>query len=64
MHPIIMQLCIIMLQNKFDNDAAKINEWFKENDIIVDRGYRNITNLLARLGITCKMFAFLEAGER
>jgi len=56
---------MMMLQNKFANDAARMNEWFKENDIIiVDRGYRDIMDLLARLGIRCKTPAFLEAGER
>ncbi|KYN19756.1 hypothetical protein ALC57_07909 [Trachymyrmex cornetzi] len=54
-----------LLQNEFNNEAARMNEWFRENDIIiVDRGYRDIMDLLTRLGITCKMPAFLQTGER
>ncbi|RLU23819.1 hypothetical protein DMN91_004027 [Ooceraea biroi] len=42
-----------------------MTRWFQENDIvIVDRGYRDAIELLARLGIVWKMPALLEANER
>lgn len=54
-----------ILQNEFDRDAERMRKWFRENDIaIVDRGYRDATELLTRLGIISKMTAFLERGRR
>lgn len=41
-----------------------MREWFQEGDIIiVDRGYRDATDLLARLGIHWRMPALLEQGQ-
>ena len=49
-----------ILQNEFVRDADRMHRWFQEDDIvIIDRGYRDATNLLQRLGITWKMPAFL-----
>ncbi|KYN21785.1 hypothetical protein ALC57_05107 [Trachymyrmex cornetzi] len=54
-----------MLQNEFENDMERMGEWFHEGDIFVlDRGYRDATNLLTDLGMTWKMPAFLEKNQR
>lgn len=52
-----------ILQNEFDRDAERMRQWFQEDDIvIVDRGYRDATELLYMLYIVCyKLFGhFLE----
>ncbi|EZA47388.1 hypothetical protein X777_16361, partial [Ooceraea biroi] len=39
-----------ILQNEFIRDAERIIRWFQETDIvIVDKEYRDVTELLARL---------------
>ncbi|XP_029173786.1 uncharacterized protein LOC114942563 [Nylanderia fulva] len=54
-----------ILQNEFVRDADRMTTWFQENDIvIVDRGYRDATELLARLGILWKMPAIIQPDER
>lgn len=41
-----------------------MREWFQDGDtMIVDRGYRDATEILARLGIHWKMPALLEPGQ-
>ena len=41
-----------ILQNEFEKDVDRMRRWFQEDDIVVvDRGYQDATNLLARLGI-------------
>lgn len=51
-----------ILMNEFRDDPMR--QWFQENGIvIVDRGYRDVTQFLNRLGIVHKMPAFLERGE-
>ncbi|EZA56076.1 hypothetical protein X777_03921 [Ooceraea biroi] len=41
-----------ILRNEFVRDTERMTRWFQKNDIvIVDRGYRDATELLARLGI-------------
>ncbi|XP_043469676.1 uncharacterized protein LOC122503266 [Leptopilina heterotoma] len=53
-----------ILRNEFEKDADRMRHWFQENDIvIVDRGYRDATELLEQLGIVCKMTAHLERGR-
>lgn len=52
-----------ILQNEFDRDTVR--RWFQENDIaLVDRGYRDAIEILARLGIAWKMTAHLQPNER
>lgn len=54
-----------MLQSEFENDMERMQEWFRVNDIFVmDRGYRDATDLLNNLGISWKMPAFLEKGQK
>ncbi|XP_025264350.1 uncharacterized protein LOC112637886 [Camponotus floridanus] len=53
-----------ILENEFERDAERMREWFRDGDIlIVDRGYRDATELLARLGIIWKMPARLQQGR-
>jgi len=53
-----------ILQNEFHRDVERMREWFQERDLmIVDRGYRDATELLIRLGIRWRMPAFLEQGQ-
>lgn len=54
-----------MLQHAFETDMERMNRWFQEGDILVlDRGYRDATELLDQLGITWKMPALLEGNQR
>lgn len=54
-----------ILQNKFVRGANRRTTWFQENDIvIVNRGYRDATELLARLGILWKMPAIIQPDKR
>lgn len=54
-----------MLINELDDEDYTMNEWFEENDIVIlDRGYRDLIEVLHALGILSKMPAFLEAGQR
>ncbi|KYN09188.1 hypothetical protein ALC57_18701 [Trachymyrmex cornetzi] len=54
-----------ILRNEFETDVERMRRWLQENDIIiVDRGYRDSTELLQRLGIVWKMPALLEPGDR
>lgn len=42
-----------------------MRHWFQENDIVlIDRGYRDATELLVHLGVMWKMPAHLPPGER
>lgn len=53
-----------ILENEFERDAERMREWFRDGDIlIVDRRYRDATELLARLGIIWKMPALLQQGR-
>lgn len=52
------------MENEFERDAEKVREWFCDGDILnVDRGYRDATELLDRLGIIWKMPALLQQGR-
>lgn len=54
-----------MLQNEFDRNEDRMREWFPEGSIIVvDRGYRDVTELFRNLGIYWKMPALLQPGQR
>lgn len=54
-----------ILENEFERDAERMREWFQDGDIvIVDRGYRDTTELLTRLGIIWKMPAIIQQGRR
>lgn len=53
-----------ILENEFERDAKRMEDWFRDGDIlIVDRGYRDATELLARLGIIWKMPTLLQQGR-
>jgi len=50
-----------ILQNEFHKDIDRMQKWFQEKDImIVDREYRDATELLIRLEIRWKMPALLK----
>lgn len=52
-----------MLRNEFENDEL-LNEWFQADDIIiVDRGYRDVVDLLENFGLNCVMPPLLEQGQ-
>lgn len=54
-----------MLNNEFQKDVDRMREWFPEGSIVVvDRGYRDATDLLQHLGISWKMPALLTPGQR
>jgi len=54
-----------MLLREFDNDVQGIRAWFQQDDIVlVDRGYRNVTDFLEGIGIRYKMTALLQQGQR
>jgi len=54
-----------LLQNEFIRDADRMKHWPQENDIvIVDRGYRDATELLVSLGIVWKMPALLLRNQQ
>lgn len=54
-----------MLRNEFERDINGIRAWFQKGDIlIVDRGYRDATELLERLGIRYHMPALLQPRKR
>ncbi|EZA54546.1 hypothetical protein X777_05526, partial [Ooceraea biroi] len=53
-----------MLRNEYERDVDSIKEWFQDSDIfIVDRGYRDATPWLERIGIHVKMPALLQRGQ-
>jgi len=54
-----------LLQNEFIRNADRMKHWLQENDIvIVDRGYRDATELLVSLGIVWKMPALLLRNQQ
>lgn len=54
-----------ILRNEFDRDADGLGQWVEEGDIfVVDRGYRDVTELLQRLGIQYEMPVLLARGQR
>jgi hypothetical protein len=58
-----------MLQDHLENqelqDANQLRQWLEEDDIkIVNRGYRDATNLLGYLGLECKIPPLLLRGQR
>lgn len=53
-----------VLQHEFENDMERMSTWLHERDILIlDRGYRDVTELLDNLGITWKIPAFLEGNS-
>lgn len=51
-------------RERVDNEAM-MNNWFEENDsVIVDKRYRDITQLLPSLSITSRISPLIEADER
>lgn len=54
-----------ILVNEFNRDVDGMRGWFHEGDIfIIDRGYRDATPTLERMGINFKMPALLAQGQR
>ncbi|XP_043464129.1 uncharacterized protein LOC122499719 [Leptopilina heterotoma] len=54
-----------ILRNEFDRDNDRMSEWFQEGSImIVDRGYRDATEMLTNRGIIWKMPALLRPPQR
>lgn len=53
-----------LLQDQFERDVNGMREWFQANDMIVDRGYRNVVEVLKQLDICYHMLELLERGQR